>query len=52
MMKKNENNVNVFYKDCDLITGKNTDNIKYDMCVECYRYDICKKAFNDEEDKH
>lgn len=35
-----------FYRDCDLLTGKNYDNIIYDSCIECYRYDICKKYFD------
>jgi len=35
-----------FYRDCDLLTGKNYDNISYDNCIECYRYDICKKYFD------
>lgn len=36
------------YMDCDLLTGKNTDGIKYVFCSECYRYDICKKAFEED----
>jgi len=33
----------IFYKDCDLITGKSGDEPLY-SCAECYRYDICKSA--------
>ena len=47
-MEKNIENL-VFDTDCDLITGKNTDNIKYDMCIECYRYDTCKASFESED---
>ena len=32
---------NVFFPDCDLIAEEQ----KYDMCIECYRYEICKKAW-------
>lgn len=36
----------IIYPDCDLITGesvkvKNT----YDECKECYKYDVCKKEY-------
>lgn len=33
---------------CDLLTGDNTDNEKYDNCLECYRYETCKAC--DEKD--
>ena len=34
-----------YYKDCDYLTGENYDNIQYDSCIYCYRYDICSKAY-------
>ena len=37
-----------YYSDCDLLTGKNSDNIHYDHCSECYRYETCKQCFNKE----
>lgn len=33
----------IFYGYCDFITGKAT--VRYDSCEECYRYEICKNAF-------
>ena len=37
-----EPNMEQYYKDCDYLTGENSKGIKYDNCIECYRYDICK----------
>ena len=45
MNKNTEKEKLIFDIDCDLITGDNTDNTKYDMCIQCYRYDICKACF-------
>lgn len=40
-----QNIPSVLFKDCDYITGKATDNVTYDECIYCYRYDICKKCY-------
>lgn len=35
----------IFYRYCDLI-----ENEKYNYCIECYRYDTCKKAYEKEHE--
>ena len=35
----------IFYTYCDFITKDNEDGLEYDSCIQCYRYDICKKAY-------
>ena len=37
-----------YYRDCDLLTGKNSDDILYEYCSDCYRYETCKKCFDKE----
>lgn len=44
-MEPNIMTMEQYYKDCDYLTGENYDNIQYDSCIYCYRYDICSKAF-------
>jgi hypothetical protein len=44
-MEPNTMTMEQYYKDCDYLTGENYDNIQYDSCIYCYRYDICSKAF-------
>ena len=44
-METNTMTIEQYYSDCDYLTGKNYDNIQYDSCNLCYRYDICSKAF-------
>lgn len=40
------------HSDCDLLTGKNCDGIKYDSCSECYRYDTCSQGFEKDLQRH
>lgn len=44
-METNTMTIEQYYSDCDYLTGENYDNIQYDSCYLCYRYDICSKAF-------
>ena len=44
-METNTMTMEQYYSDCDYLTGENYDNIQYDSCILCYRYDICSKAF-------
>lgn len=39
--------IDIFSIDCDYIK----DNI-YQACIECYRYDICKKYYKREFDRY
>lgn len=37
--------MNKYYADrCDYRNGDNEDGIHYDLCAECFRYDICYNA--------
>ena len=38
----------IFKTDCDYINGENYDHIQYDCCIQCYRYETCKAAFEKE----
>ena len=40
------------YSDCDYLTGKNADGIRYDYCGDCYRYEICKDALEEKVRSH
>ena len=35
----------IFNDNCDFITKDNENGIEYDYCIQCYRYEICKKAY-------
>ena len=42
-----EQTMEQFHCDCDYLTGDDVDGIRYDYCYECYRYDICKKSYEE-----
>lgn len=42
--------MNDYYADrCDYRNGEDADGIYYDLCAECFRYDICFNAYKNKQ---